>query len=558
MRHWATLLLTCLTLGVLSTATAQDTFVPITPETASQVNLLAALGNGPVDNLAWSDDGETLSVLFGDTVWLYQVTDTLERLRQEPAGIVAFPVTWKSAESFSPPSGTIQIDALGVTLEGHSAEVQQVTLSPDETFLVSASDDKTVRFWSASDGTPIAVLEGSISQVMTVAVHPDNDTVIAGSVDGRLLVWSASQPEAEPHMLTNLHRMITHLQFNPAGDRLAVGTLDGSVWVLDPQTGEVIASETIYTSIIWDGAFSPDGSLFVTGNDDNQVILYDVLAEAPYLQPRVVLEGHQGPVYSVIFSQDGQSVISGSSDGTVRVWSVETGEQVQTLQTDPHAQVLEVDLNPVTHTLICTTSRGFYLGGLSGGGVCSLPYQGEEERFVLSYAAHPDGEHYARWTLENELEVGQYSGNQHYPAQSLYVSNRGGLGFTSETYFGPRAHLIFSSDGAVLLDTDWQAYQYHNGLVEPLVLEDIEGRNYPSAFTSDGRYLFNGWFEMWEASTGRLVFGFPMDEGAAVRDPQSQPFAYGAPLMSPDQRLVVAGLGSSHAITVWGVIPAPR
>tara|TARA_B100000676_G_C18012571_1_gene807602 strand:+ start:447 stop:833 length:387 start_codon:yes stop_codon:yes gene_type:complete len=36
------------------------------------------------------------------------------------------------------------------------------------------------------------------------------------------------------------------------------------------------------------------------------------------------IRGHEGEVFSVAFSPDGKTIASGSSDGTVRIWDVET------------------------------------------------------------------------------------------------------------------------------------------------------------------------------------------------------------------------------------------
>ena len=40
--------------------------------------------------------------------------------------------------------------------------------------------------------------------------------------------------------------------------------------------------------------------------------------------------GHTGDVTSVAFSLDGQTAISGSDDGTLILWNLETGEQLRT------------------------------------------------------------------------------------------------------------------------------------------------------------------------------------------------------------------------------------
>ena len=72
-------------------------------------------------------------------------------------------------------------------------------------------------------------------------------------------------------------------------------------------------------------AFSPDGQQIVSGSNDWTVRVWDTktgeVAAGPF-------EGHTGPVWSVAFSPDGQQIVSGSSDKTVRVWDAKTGDVV--------------------------------------------------------------------------------------------------------------------------------------------------------------------------------------------------------------------------------------
>ena len=44
-----------------------------------------------------------------------------------------------------------------------------------------------------------------------------------------------------------------------------------------------------------------------------------------------LLSGHGGEVKSVAFSADGSKVVSGSNDKTVKIWSADNGEVLQTL-----------------------------------------------------------------------------------------------------------------------------------------------------------------------------------------------------------------------------------
>ncbi|TEY32597.1 hypothetical protein BOTCAL_0717g00030 [Botryotinia calthae] len=75
-------------------------------------------------------------------------------------------------------------------------------------------------------------------------------------------------------------------------------------------------------------AFSPDGKVVASGSSDETIRLWNV-ATGESLQ---TLEGHSRSVISVAFSLDGKVVASGSSDETIRLWDVATGDSLQTLE----------------------------------------------------------------------------------------------------------------------------------------------------------------------------------------------------------------------------------
>ena len=74
-------------------------------------------------------------------------------------------------------------------------------------------------------------------------------------------------------------------------------------------------------------AFSPDGQRIVSGSYDKTVRLWD--AENGACER--VLEGHSDKVVSVAFSPDGRRILSGSTDMTVRVWDAESGACLRVL-----------------------------------------------------------------------------------------------------------------------------------------------------------------------------------------------------------------------------------
>jgi WD40 repeat protein len=88
-------------------------------------------------------------------------------------------------------------------------------------------------------------------------------------------------------------------------------------------------------------AFSADGRRLLSGSDDDTVKIWDVESGANV----GTLEGHSGGVSSVAFPADGRRLASGSWDHTVKIWDVESGACITTCAVDRATKELEFDLD---------------------------------------------------------------------------------------------------------------------------------------------------------------------------------------------------------------------
>jgi WD40 repeat protein/tRNA A-37 threonylcarbamoyl transferase component Bud32 len=83
-----------------------------------------------------------------------------------------------------------------------------------------------------------------------------------------------------------------------------------------------------YASLVWGGGhavdLSPDGNALAYSLDDKSIAVRDVRRD----EIVATMKGHESPPVMLCYSADGTRLISGSHDGTVRVWNTSTGEQV--------------------------------------------------------------------------------------------------------------------------------------------------------------------------------------------------------------------------------------
>ncbi|CAN0423425.1 unnamed protein product, partial [Laminaria digitata] len=78
---------------------------------------------------------------------------------------------------------------LKLSLRGHSSVITDLAVSPDNSMLVSSSDDRNVRVWDPRTGASLAVLRGHGAAVNLVNFAPGDSVAISASEDGTCRVW---------------------------------------------------------------------------------------------------------------------------------------------------------------------------------------------------------------------------------------------------------------------------------------------------------------------------------------------------------------------------------
>lgn len=85
------------------------------------------------------------------------------------------------------------------------------------------------------------------------------------------------------------------------------------------QIANTVAGHSDYVQAV---AISPDGQMVISGSDDRTIKLWQMVAKngVAHLQPIRTLSSHLGYVRTLAISPDGQLLASGSNDKTIKIW----------------------------------------------------------------------------------------------------------------------------------------------------------------------------------------------------------------------------------------------
>ncbi|KAK5697719.1 ribosome biogenesis protein ytm1 [Elasticomyces elasticus] len=263
------------------------------------------------------------------------------------------------------------------TGQSHTSSVKAAKfVSPTQ--IASSGMDRTIRIWKYEDAqaagaaslTPTLELYGHKASVDNIAVHGNSSRVLSASADHSIGLWStkkAEAPAAPENLLpsANKRRKLSSAKQLPQrgplsmlqGHQSQVGDVcfdekDATVgysasWDHSVKTWDLTTSTCVDTRTTAQSLFSichlPQSSLLATGTSARHITLIDPRASATTISA-MTLRGHTNAVVSLARDPNtSYQMVSGSHDGTCRVWDIRSvrseasdrvGESVYVIERD--------------------------------------------------------------------------------------------------------------------------------------------------------------------------------------------------------------------------------
>ncbi|KAJ5549757.1 hypothetical protein N7535_002301 [Penicillium sp. DV-2018c] len=215
--------------------------------------------------------------------------------------------------------------------DAHSAGCHHIVTDEAGSRAISAGFDGILKAWSCHDGHWVADekvtadLKGA--SAWAIALSCDGQYLAGVTEDGRVKAWdlAANGEIIRDHVTKGSFGLAIDL--SPDGRLIATGHQNGRVYVFSTETGRMPYSLPGLVDPIRAVAFSPGSKVIAAAGDSKVISLYDSSSGNRI----AYLTGHTGWITSLAWSSTGEFLLSGSFDGKIKVWSMETKTCVATI-----------------------------------------------------------------------------------------------------------------------------------------------------------------------------------------------------------------------------------
>lgn len=395
----------------------------------------ARLGKGKLQDFQFSPDGKRIAVASWVGIWVYDAITGKElnllSIHNHEANCVAF----------SPDGDLIAGGGLGDVLiwdsktgslmkilKGPRTSVNSVVFSPDGKIIAAGSavgsQEGVIFLWNTSTGELIKLLEGHKTEVTCLSFNADGKILASGAAgyerDSTIRLWNVATKRQIKILDIQPASGITSLSFSPDGNKIAcTGGYSGShypeIHLWDVTTGTKKKTFIKHEDNAISVAFSPDGNTIACGTGYGYRLSEG--SQYPKTEPTVhfwdantgeykmALTGQTEYIVKIVYCPDSETIATGSIDGSIRLWDINSGQLVKTL-INGHYESL---------TTICYSPDGSTIA--TGGSDHSVRLWNTDKENLIGTIAEHNGKIISLSFTENNntiISVGEKSSVYHW------------------------------------------------------------------------------------------------------------------------------------------------
>jgi periodic tryptophan protein 2 len=226
------------------------------------------------------------------------------------------------------------------SLSGHFDDVRSIEWSSDSRFFLTASRDLTARVWSTDpeEGFVPTTLAGHKQSVVRAWFSKDQESIWTISQDGALFQWEYMQKPgtedeaateenmqwriANRHYYLQAHTELKCAAFHPQSNLIVAGFSSGVFFIHELPDFNEIQKLSISQNAIDQITMNKTGEWIAFGASRlGQLLVWEWQSESYILKQ----QGHYDSMNSIVYSPDGQRIITTADDGKIKVWDVSSG-----------------------------------------------------------------------------------------------------------------------------------------------------------------------------------------------------------------------------------------
>lgn len=294
------------------------------------------------------------------------------------------------------------------TFVGHNAEVNSVQFSPNGDTLISASADQTLKLWSI-DGLLLRTFKGHIGHIKNACFSHDGQKIASAGTDGKVKLWYIDGTEIQNFEVRS--GAANYVSFSSADKKIAVASIDNVITLWDVDEDDIKTFREDGSFKLTHVCFSPDNQMMAVSTTDGTIKILSIDGRE---QKRI--QAHSLEINSICFSPDSQEIASASGDHSVKIWNVNSGRESS---------------SPIKHntwvTSVCFSPDGNRILSSSADGVikyCTIERSGIEnsEKVCLQFRKYtreirllscsPDGRKIAAFSANDIVTIWSSEGKE--------------------------------------------------------------------------------------------------------------------------------------------------